>query len=192
MAQLGFYINQARCNACNACAIACKDLNNTPVGVNFRRIYVNEAGSFSQDENGAWVQNVSAFNTSISCNHCEQPKCLKGCPTGALFKRQEDGIVLIDQDKCVGCRYCEWNCPYGAPQYNEELGVMTKCHSCISLREKGEDPACVGACIMRAIEFGPIDELRQKYGTTAQIKGIPSPSITKPNLVIKPHKNAII
>lgn len=191
MEQLGFYINQARCNACNACVIACKDAKNNPVGVNFRRIYTQESGNFSKDKNGDWVHNVSVFNTSLSCNHCTDPMCMKGCPTGALNKRAEDGIVLIDSEKCVGCRYCEWNCPYGAPQYNPDLGIMTKCNTCIELREKGENPACVGACIMRAIEFGPIEELRKKYGTTAEVKGIPCSTITNPNLVINPHKDAL-
>jgi len=101
-----------------------------------------------------------------------------------MHKRDEDGVVVVDQDRCAGCKYCVWNCPYGAPQYNEETGKMTKCDTCLDLREKGEEPACVTSCIMRAIEFGPIDELRKKHGANANIKGIPSSSITKPNLII--------
>lgn len=190
MAQLGFYIDQARCNGCNACVIACKDKNDNPVGVNFRRVYVNEDGHFTKDKDGAWINNVTAFNISISCNHCDEPGCVKGCPTGAMHKRTEDGIVVVDHDKCVGCKYCTWKCPYGAPQYNEELGMMTKCDTCLDLREAGEKPACVAACIMRCIDFGPIDELRAKYGELADIKGLPCSTYTKPNLVINPHKDA--
>lgn len=190
MVQLGFYIDQARCIGCKACVVACKDKNDNPEGVNFRRVYSFEEGSFSEDKNGSFIQNVQTFFTSISCNHCDEPSCVENCPTTAMYKREEDGVVLIDHDKCVGCRYCEWNCPYGAPQYNEELGKMTKCDTCINLREQGEEPACVGACPMRAIEFGPIDELREKYGDNADIKGLPSSDITHPNLVINAHRHA--
>ena len=175
MAQMGFYINVAHCIGCKTCVVACKDTNNLEVGRNFRRKYEFCEGSFP---------NVSMTHVSISCNHCDEPACMKGCPTHALQKREEDGVVFIDHDRCIGCRYCEWNCPYGAPQFSEELGMMTKCDTCLSLREKGEEPHCVTSCPMRAIEFGEIEQLRAKYGTNADIKGIPSSSITKPNLVI--------
>ncbi|TMN23183.1 DMSO/selenate family reductase complex B subunit [Lentibacillus cibarius] len=190
MTQLGFYIDQARCIGCEACVIACKDKNDNPVGVNFRRVYSFEEGSFTEDKNGSFIQNIQSYFLSISCNHCDEPKCVENCPTTAMFKREEDGVVVVDQDKCVGCRYCEWNCPYGAPQYNEELGKMTKCDLCIDLLEKGERPACEGACPVRAIEIGPIDELRAKYGNVSEVKGLPTASITKPNLVINTHKDA--
>jgi anaerobic dimethyl sulfoxide reductase subunit B (iron-sulfur subunit) len=189
VAQLGFYINQARCTGCKACVVACKDKNDLDVGVNFRRVYPYESGDYVT--NGDAIQpNVQAYFFSISCNHCTDPKCVKNCPTGAMNKRKEDGVVSVDPAKCAGCRYCVWSCPYGAPQYNEKIGKMTKCNFCIDLLAKGEDPACVGACPMRAIEYGPIDELRKKYGDVADIKGLPSSSITKPNLVINAHRHA--
>lgn len=192
MVQYGFYIDQSRCVGCKACTVACKDRNSNPIGVNYRRVYAFEEGGFKKDKNGSYTNNVRSYYVSLSCNHCDEPGCVKGCPTGAMYKRKEDGVVLIDHDKCVGCKYCEWNCPYGAPQFNEEIGMMTKCDTCLELREAGEEPTCVGSCIMRAIEFGPIDELRAKYGTNADIKGIPGSDITKPNLVINPHKDAAI
>ncbi len=192
MTQYGFYIDQSRCTGCNACMIACKDKNDNPEGIQFRRIYTFENGDFGSLKDGSFVNNVTSFNLSISCNHCDDPGCVKGCPTGAMTKRKEDGTVFVDHDKCVGCKYCEWNCPYGAPQYNEELGKMTKCDGCFDLRQAGEEPACVGACIMRAIEFGPIDELRKKHGNNADLNVLPSSSITHPNIVINPHKGAIL
>ncbi|MBM4761225.1 DMSO/selenate family reductase complex B subunit [Bacillus sp. B15-48] len=190
MTQLGFYIDQSRCIGCKTCVIACKDKNDNEIGVNFRRVYPYESGSFTQNANGTFVQNVQSYFLSISCNHCDNPTCVQGCPTGAMFKRNEDGVVVIDQDKCAGCRYCEWNCPYGAPQYNKELGKMTKCNLCVDLLDKGERPACEGSCPVRAIEVGPIEELRAKYGHTDQVKGMPNSSITNPNIVITPHKFA--
>lgn len=190
MTQLGFYIDQARCIGCDACVIACKDTKDSPENTNLRRVYSFEEGSFSEDKNGSFTQNIQSYFLSISCNHCDNPTCIDSCPTTAIYKRKEDGVVLIDHDKCVGCKYCEWNCPYEAPQYSKELGKMTKCDTCIDLREAGEEPVCVTSCPMRAIEFGPIDELRSKYGTASEIKGMPSSSITKPNLVINPHKHA--
>ncbi|WP_210366908.1 DMSO/selenate family reductase complex B subunit [Bacillus sp. REN3] len=191
MSQLGFYLNQEVCTGCKACVVACKDKNDLEVGRNFRRVYSFEAGDYSKNGD-AIVQNIQAFFLSISCNHCKDPKCVKGCPTGAMHKRTEDGVVVVDHNRCIGCKYCVWNCPYEAPQYSEKLGKMTKCNMCIDLQEKGEGPACVGACPMRAIEVGPIEELRKKYGTTNQIKGMPKPSITSPNIVITPHRNATI
>jgi anaerobic dimethyl sulfoxide reductase subunit B (iron-sulfur subunit) len=104
-----------------------------------------------------------------------------------MFKA-EDGTVQIDEEKCIGCRYCEWACPYGAPQFNEEAGVMTKCNFCQDLIAKGEQPACVSSCPMRALDFGEIDALRSKYGGTAEIEPLPVWGITKPALVISPHR----
>lgn len=176
MAQMGFYINIKECIGCKTCTIACKDTHDLEVGRNFRRVYGYEEGIYP---------NPSTYHISMACNHCDDPGCLDGCPTGALYKRSEDGVVLIDSKKCVGCRYCEWNCPYGAPQYDAAAGKMTKCDTCIDLREHGEEPACVTSCIMRVIEFGPIEELRAKHGTVSDHKGLPSSKLTKPNLVIK-------
>lgn len=189
MTQLGFYINQAICIGCKACTVACKDKNNLDVGMNFRRVYSYEEGVYAQIGNGFSPQ-VAAYTFSIACNHCDKPECVKNCPTGAIKKREEDGVVVIQQDVCIGSKYCISACPYGAPQFNEKVNKANKCNLCIDLMEKGEDPVCVTTCVMNAIEFGEIEELRKKYGKVAQIKGMPSASTTKPNLVITPHRDA--
>ena len=98
--------------------------------------------------------------------------------------------MRVDTDKCVGCGYCAWSCPYGAPQLNEQTGQMSKCDFCVDLRAKGEQPVCVATCPLEAIKFGPIDELRAKYGAVCDVKGLPDSSITKPNTVIKAHQGA--
>ncbi|WP_251553758.1 DMSO/selenate family reductase complex B subunit [Neobacillus muris] len=190
MEQLGFYINQSLCTGCKACSVSCKDKNNLEVGINFRRVYSYEEGNFIDQPGGGLVHNINAFYYSISCNHCTNPKCLPSCPVGAIFKDKDNGVVTIDQDICVGTQLCVKACPYGAPQYNPKVFKSNKCNLCIDLQEDGQDPVCVATCPMRAIEFGPIDELRKKYGNVSQIKGLPSDTITNPNLVITPHKDA--
>ncbi|MBI5301777.1 MAG: dimethylsulfoxide reductase subunit B [Chloroflexi bacterium] len=187
--QLGFYFDASACMGCKTCQVACKDKNDLPVGVNFRRVW--------QYGNGSWVpsgklwtpNNVFVYSVSVACNHCEKPSCAEVCPTGALAKRA-DGLVLVNADQCVGCRYCEWACPYGAPQFNEAKGVMTKCNGCEDLLAQGQNPACVDACPMRALEFGDIAELRAKHGNVNAIEPLPVATLTFPALVIKPHRHA--
>lgn len=190
MKQLGFYIDTSRCSGCKTCQVSCKDRNDLDVGRKFRRVYEFGGGSWQKDGN-AWQHNTFSYYASVACNHCDKPTCVEGCPTGAMHKREEDGIVLVDQDLCIGCRYCEMRCPYGAPQFDEEKGVMSKCDFCLSRLQAGLNPACVDSCPQRAIEYGPIDELRAKYGTCADIAPLPSAAFTEPNLVIKPHPNSL-
>ena len=187
MTQLGFYINQSICIGCKACTVSCKDKNDLDVGMNFRRVYSYEEGGYGQLGDG-FTSNVKSFYFSIACNHCDAPECMKNCPTGAIEKRKEDGVVIIHQDVCIGAQLCIKACPYAAPQYNEKIKKANKCNLCIDL--DGEDPVCVSTCPMHAIEFGPITELRKKYGNVAEIIGMPSAEITKPNLVITPHRHA--
>ena len=99
-----------------------------------------------------------------SCLHCETPECVTVCPTGASYKRAEDGIVLVDEDKCIGCKLCSWACPYGAREYSEQRGVMQKCTLCVdriyneSFDEIDRQPACVMACPTRARHFGDLGD----------------------------------
>lgn len=109
---------------------------------------------------------------------------MKNCPTGAIYKREEDGLVIQDHEKCIGCRMCVWSCPYETPQYNEKEGKVSKCDGCFDLIDKGENPVCVDSCVMRAIEFGEIDELREKYGDHANLKVLADPNMTKPSITI--------
>lgn len=191
MTQYGFYFDASKCTGCKTCMVACKDKNNLPVGMNFRRVTEFSGGNWRQDRaTGAWHQDAFAYYLSISCNECSDPACVKVCPTKAHFKRAEDGLVLIDPKKCIGCGACLAACPYGAPQLNREARKMRKCDTCLDRREKGLNPVCVDACPQRALDFGPIDELRKKYGDCAAIAPLPDVSVTKPNLVIHPTKSA--
>jgi anaerobic dimethyl sulfoxide reductase subunit B (iron-sulfur subunit) len=185
--QLAFYVDINKCSGCKACQVACKDKSSLPIGVRWRRVFQYEGGEWI-NQNGQMIpSNVYAYSVSSACMHCAKPICMDVCPTSAISKR-DDGIVLINADMCIGCRYCSWACPYGAPQFNEELNVMTKCDMCYDLVDKGERPACVESCPYRAMDFGPLDEIQAKYGTFADPAPLPDPSITEPAVVYKPNK----
>lgn len=188
--QLGFVVEQNYCMGCKTCQVACKDKHDLEVGQLFRRVTETEGGGYAQTGAGI-TPNIFAFWTSLSCNHCEHPKCVENCPTGAMHKRSEDGVVVVDQQKCVGCGYCTWSCPYGAPQYNPALGKMGKCDFCLDYLAQGQDPACVAACPVRALHYGELAEIKQKYSGVPTGKGLPAPNITSPSLIIVRHKDAI-
>lgn len=186
--QLGFIHNNVDCIGCRACEIACKDKNGLAAGPRFRRVQYIEGGTFPD---------VFAFKINMSCNHCAEPACLPTCPTGAIFKRADNGVVDIDTTLCIGCRKCEAACPYGAPQFDPEENVVKKCNMCIDELEAGRKPYCVSACMMRVLDVGPIDELRDgTYDTKArgpheevvgQVKSMADPELTNPSIVFVAH-----
>jgi anaerobic dimethyl sulfoxide reductase subunit B len=186
--QLGFHVNLANCTGCKACEIACKDRKDLPVGVRWRRVYEYGGGEWVQDADQFVPSGVFHYFVSTACMHCEKPICLEVCPASAISKR-EDGVVVINSDNCIGCRYCSWACPYGAPQFNEEKGVMTKCDFCVELQANGEKPACVDACPYRALDFGDIKELKAKYGVLNDPAPMPDPTLTRPAIVYTAHKD---
>lgn len=194
MKQYGFYFDASRCTGCKACQIACADKNGLEDGRFFRNVLPYESGSWREDRaTGAWHQDVFHGYVSVSCNHCDDPACVKVCPTKAHAKHPElGGLVLIDPKKCIGCGMCMAACPYHAPVLDKKAGKMTKCDACVDRISKGGLPVCVEACTQRALDFGYVDELRAKYGEGAHIVPLPSPSKTKPNLVIHPAAKAKI
>lgn len=186
--QLAFYFNQSACTGCKACQLACKDDNDLDEGILWRRVVEIQGGGWTQS-GSAWIQNLTVYHLSMACNHCEEPICEEVCPTQAITKR-DDGIVLIDEDKCIGCGYCHWVCPYAAPQYQADKGKMTKCDFCYEYVDAGLEPACVAACPMRALEFGELSELQAQHGNISTIYPMSDPSLTKPAIVITPHRTA--
>lgn len=177
MTQLGFYFDMTACVGCRTCQVACKDKNDLKGGILFRRVSTYEVGTFPKP---------GAYHYSGTCNHCRDPKCVAGCPTKALHKL-ENGIVDHDKNKCIGCRFCTWNCPYGVPQFIEEIGQISKCDLCKDLIDKGGNPVCVDACTMRVIEWGDMDELRAKHGSqsVSDLPILPISSITSPSLLVR-------
>jgi len=168
--QLGLVIDLDICVGCHACAVNCKEWNagghaapltdyeawgEAPSGVWFNRIHAFEAGE------GAEGRTV---HFPKSCLHCAEPACVTVCPTGASYKRAEDGIVLVNEDLCIGCKLCSWACPYGAREFDEDVGVMKKCTLCIdriynvTLDEADRVPACVATCPVGARHFGDLGD----------------------------------
>ena len=169
-----FYIDIDACTGCKTCMLACIDKNDLPDGVLFRRVTEYAGGRWTTNADGSYRQSVFAYYLSLACNHCQNPICVRSCPTKAMHK-DEYGIVSVDQSKCVGCRYCEWCCPYNAPQYDAALEKMTK---------------CVAACPTRALLFGEYEDLAVRYGEADVVAPLPDKGITQPNLVFTPHRNA--
>ena len=186
--QWGFIHNNVDCIGCRACEIACKDKNGLAPGPRFRRVMYVEGGTYPD---------VYAYKVNMSCNHCAEPACLPSCPTGAIYKRQKDGIVDIDSTLCIGCRRCEAACPYGAPQYIPEQNIVSKCNMCVDEIDAGRKPYCVMACMMRVLDIGPIDKLRDgTFETKARgpndfivsaVKNFADPELTTPSIVFVPH-----
>ena len=185
----GFYLDTSACTGCKACQIACKDKNNLPVGVLWRRVVEVQGGEWLP-RGEAWLTNSFAYFISSACMHCELSICAEVCPTQSISQR-EDGIVSIDAQRCMGCRYCEIACPYKAPQFDSAQGVMTKCDFCRDLIDDGKSPACVAACQMRVLHFGDMDELRAQYGEVNDVYPLPDPTLTQPSLVLTPHSDAV-
>lgn len=188
--QYGFYFDADRCGSCKACVMACRDKNDTLLGLKNRNVIDFGGGRWVEKDGLVQPENVFVYSLSISCNHCESPACVANCPTGAMTKRDEDGIVYVDESMCIGCGTCANACPYGAPKVNAERGVTSKCNFCMDYLDEGGRPACVDACLMRCLDFGDIAELRGKYGDVCDVAPLPASDETRPSLVLGLPKNA--
>ena len=184
-----FFLDVQVCTGCKTCMIACKDKNDLPAGVRWRRVVEFAGGDWDCRADGTFNQNVFAYYISVSCNHCHDPICVQSCPSTAMHQDMQ-GIVSVDPGKCLGCRYCEWACPYSAPQFHAAAGQMTKCDFCRQDLEKGGDPACVAACPTRALQFGEYDQLAGRFGSDLLMAPLPPPQITDPNFILEAHRDA--
>ena len=171
--QYRFHFDATACVGCHCCEVACNEQNNNPADTKWRRVGEMEGGEFP-----AFTQ---LFN-SMNCNHCIDPECLKGCPTNSYIKISETGIVVHDDDTCIGCQYCTWNCPYGVPTYHEERHIVTKCHMCHERLDEGQSPACLQACPTGAIEIEVVnveDWVQNDMQEQGSMPFLPDVNITK-------------
>ena len=197
MPQRGWLIQMDKCTGCDTCAIACKSENNTrplssPMPFKNGRGVLPDHVSYRwvvKKESGVYPLPVSTFVTS-ACNHCEHPGCLASCPVSdandpanennAIFKRAEDGIVLINQNVCIGCRNCTQSCPYGAPQFNSHTKKVEKCTFCLHRLQDGFLPACVTTCVGNALQF--VEDFDPKESGQNAPDGFADPPATVPSV----------
>jgi tetrathionate reductase subunit B len=169
-------IDTRKCTGCHACTVACKAEFDVPLGVHRSWVEYVEKGDYP---------NVRRSFLPRLCNQCSEPQCVTVCPTGATYKRKEDGIVVVDSDTCIGCKYCIQACPYDARYINPRTGTVDKCDFCLHRVRQGLVPSCVNTCQGRARVFGdmndpesevaklirtqPVTVLRQEMGTEPNV-----------------------
>ena len=168
--KLGLVIDLDTCVGCQACVTSCKEWN-----TGGQMAPLTDIDPYGGKPDGVWFNRVHSYEHMTemggrtvhfprSCLHCETPACVTVCPTGASYKRTSDGIVLVDEDKCIGCKLCSWACPYGAREFDTDVGVMKKCTLCIdriyndNIAPDDRVPACVAACPTSARHFGDLGD----------------------------------
>ena len=183
--QLGFYFDQSRCTGCYTCCVSCNDWHDIPAGrANWVRVSCLEEGKFPR---------LFVAYLFKPCYHCANPPCVSACPANAISKREEDGIVVVDREACLGesvCgAVCKEACPYDSPQFGEEQNPkMQKCDLCSERWAEGKKPICVEACPLRALDAGPLSELREKYGDAREAAGFVDSPKTEPAIRLKGKK----
>ncbi len=181
--RLGLVIDLDVCVGCHACAVACKSWNSTgafsPLG---------DTDAYGPEPSGTWLNRIHTFEIDDgkggftlhfprSCLHCDNAPCVPVCPTGASYKRAADGIVLVDEDLCIGCGLCAWACPYGARELDDDEGVMKKCTLCAdridnrNLDEADRIPACVRTCPTSARSFGDLSDPASEVSQLVERRG---------------------
>ena len=150
MARNCIVVNIDRCTGCYACQVACKMQNEVALGLAWNKVkIVGTVGEYP---------NMVRYPLPTMCQECENAPCLEVCPTGATYRDEETGVILIDSEQCIGCQACMQACPYGQRCYNEQAGVVEKCNLCHDLTAKGELPACVKSCSAGARFYGDLDD----------------------------------
>jgi Fe-S-cluster-containing dehydrogenase component len=178
MTGMGFLVDLHRCVGCAACVVACRIENGRTVENAWRRVLPL---NLRRHPGGP------AYFLSVACHHCDRPACLRGCPSRAYEKRS-DGVIVHHEDRCLGCRYCEMTCPFGAPQYDQARGVVSKCHLCSHRLDRGLDPACVAACPTKALSVAKPGELPADVRLT--VPGFADPGACGPSLAFRLPRGA--
>lgn len=203
--KLGLVIDLDICVGCHACVTSCKEWNTAgysapltdydPYGKDPSGVFFNRVHSYE-------VKNTQGESVTVnfpkSCLHCDDAPCVTVCPTGASYKREEDGIVLVDPELCMGCKLCSWACPYGAREYDEHDGIMKKCTLCVdkiynpNLPQHSRVPACVSACPTGARSFGDLGDSNSKVSQLVKERGgydlMPEQGCAPVNKYLPPRK----
>ncbi len=182
--KLGLVIDLDVCVGCHACAVNCKEWN-----TGGHSAPLTDTDPYGADPSGVWFNRIHTFEVVAedgasktvhfpkSCLHCDDAPCVTVCPTGASYKREDDGIVLVNADICIGCKLCSWACPYGAREYDEDAGVMKKCTLCVdkiyneNLPPESRVPACVSTCPAGARSFGDLGDPRSDVSQLVAARG---------------------
>lgn len=189
MSQKAFAFVGTRCTGCKTCSAACIDYNDLNGHIAYRKIYEYGGGRCTINDSGKIEDSTYVYYIPMACNHCDDAICATVCPTRAMTKDEETGLVYVNSDKCIGCGYCAMACPYGSPMVDEEKGRAVKCDGCISRVKDGKAPICVEACPMRALQFDDAEKIASEYGDLKSIPPLPDENVTKPNCVyVAPNK----
>ena len=182
--RLGLVVDLDTCVGCHACATSCKEWN---TGGHWGPL--TDVNAYQAEQRGVWFNRVFTYEVGRrgeeartvhfpkACLHCENPQCVAVCPTGASYKRAADGIVLVDMDRCIGCKLCAWACPYGAREFDEDQGVMKKCTLCVdriyddNLEPADRVPVCVLTCPTKARHFGDFNDPDSNVSTLTRDRG---------------------
>lgn len=149
MARIGMVIDLDECLGCHSCTVACDQENQVPIGHSYGHVHtVGPIGEYP---------NLSMYYRPQMCQHCEDPPCVKACPTGASYRR-EDGLVLYDASKCVGVQTCVPACPYGVRKYDPVARIIEKCWFCAHKLDAGDRPACIKSCVAECRTIGDLDD----------------------------------
>lgn len=180
--QRGFYFDQSKCIGCFACVVACKDWHDIQdAQVHWIKLLTLENGKFPD---------VSVNFLVMNCFHCTAPACIEACPANAINKRSEDGIVMIDKERCLGkdeCDLCLKACFYGIPQFGAKPNAKAQmCHFCSERWANHRKPICVEACPVEALDAGSVDDLEAKYGNIRSAVGFDYDARLQPSVIFKP------
>ena len=205
--KLGLVIDLDTCVGCHACAVNCKEWNASGPSAP-----LTDSNAYQADPHGVWFNRVHTYEAGEgdcsrtvhfprSCLHCEDAPCVTVCPTGASYKRAEDGIVLVNAEACIGCQLCAWACAYGAREFDVDDGVMKKCTLCIdriyneNLEEADRVPACVSTCPASARHFGDFNDPASKVSQLVLERGgydlLPELGYKPTNKYLPPRKPAV-
>jgi Fe-S-cluster-containing dehydrogenase component len=143
-------IDLDRCSGCHSCEVHCKMQNKVDLGVYWNKVLlVGPTGTFPD---------IEQYALPMQCQQCKDAPCAKVCPTGATYRDKKTNVVLINKEKCLGCKYCMMACPYGVRSFNKAEKVVEKCTLCPQLTSAGEKPACVHNCCTGARSYGDLDD----------------------------------